>query len=119
MTFNYARLRDRVAEPQLAKFGRAATLTQPGTPTGDEWNPTTGTATTLAVTVLQTDFTYAERQGTLVQENDVMYLMSTDGDPVPTLADTLTVDSIPMQIIKIKPVSPGAVVVLWRVHCRK
>lgn len=119
MTFNYAGLRDRVVEPKIANFGRAATLKQPGAAAGDAWNPTNGTPTEYAVQVLSTKFTYTERQGSLVEENDQMFLMSTDNDPDPGLNGVLVVGSTTYQVIKLTPLSPGAVTLLWRVHCRK
>lgn len=119
MTFDYTSLRDDVVEPLLEEFGRAATLTQPGTSTGDEWDPTPGTPTEYAVTVLKTSFTVQERAGTLVQEDDRIYMMSTEDDPDPDLNGTLTIGSDTLQVVRISPKQPGTIIMFYRVHCRK
>ena len=119
MTFDYEAIRDDVVEVQLTEFGRAATLTQPGTPTGDEWDPTPGVPTAYAATVLSVSFTRADRAGTLVEENDQKFMLSTAGDPLPDLKGTLTVGAVVYQVIKLEPKSPGATVLFWYVHCRK
>ena len=119
MGFDYENIRDTVAIPQIAAFGRNATLTQPGVPTGPDYDPTPGTPTVLAVKVVTKRFSAYEKQGTLVQENDVRFIMSTDGDPDPTLKGTLTIDGEVFQVVDLDPLSPGSVVVLWYIHCRK
>jgi len=119
MTFDYASIRDNVAEPQIANFGQAATLSQPGATTGDDWDPTPGTPTTYSVKVLKTSFSFSDRTGTLVREDDFKFIMSTDNDPAPDLKGTLTIGSNVYQVYKLEPLKPGAIVVLWYVYCRK
>jgi hypothetical protein len=117
--YNYAKLRDNTVEPMLTRFGKAATLTQPGTSTGDEWDPTPGTPTEYAVTVVETSFTSQEKAGGLVREDDRKFIMSTAGDPDPSLNGTLTVGSTTLQIVNVTPLQPGAVVMMYTLHCRK
>ena len=119
MTFDYTTIRDNVVEVQIEAFGKAATLTQPGTATGDEWDPTAGTPTTYSVMVLEQRFSMADRSGTLVQEDDRKFLMSTDGSPAPDLKGTLTIGSDILQVVNLEPYSPGSVIMFYRVHCRK
>ena len=119
MTFDYESIRDNVVEPQIANFGRDATLTQPGTPTGDEWDPTPGTPVAYAVKILKTRLSFSDRSGTLVREDDLKFIMSTSSDPAPDLNGTLTIDSTVYQVYKIEPLKPGAIVILWYVYCRK
>lgn len=119
MIFDYEGIRDNVVETQIAQFGQSATLKQPGTPTGDEWDPTPGTPTSYSVKVVKSRFTTADRTGSLVREDDLVFLMSTDGDPAPDLKGTLTIGSLVYQVFKLEPISPGATVVAWRVFCRK
>lgn len=119
MTFDYAGLRDDVVAPTLAEFGKSATLKQPGVATGDEWDPIPGTPTDYAVKVLELSFTMADRAGSLVQEDDRRFLMSTDNDPDPDLKGTLIIGSDTLQVVNLEPLQPGSVVMLWRVHCRK
>jgi len=119
MTFDYTSLRDGTVEPLIAQFGKAATLTQPGVATGPEYDPTPGTPTVYAVTVVETRFSMADKAGTLVQEDDRMFLMSTANDPVTDLKGALTLGGDTLQVINLEPLKPGLVVMLWRVHCRK
>lgn len=119
MTFDYTSLRDDTVEPLIAQFGKAATLTQPGTSTGPEYDPTPGTPTEYAVTVVESRFSMADKAGTLVQEDDRMFLMSTANDPAPSLKGTMTVGSDTLQVVNLEPVKPGSIAMLWRVHCRK
>jgi hypothetical protein len=118
-TFDYAGLRDNTAEPLLARFGKSATLVQPGTPSGPEWDPTPGESTESTVTVVETRFNIEDREGSLVQVGDRMFLVSTAGGAVPALADKLTIDSATYQIINVKPLKPGSVTMLYRLHVRK
>ena len=118
-TFDYEGLRDDVVEGVLTEFGLPATLTQPGASTGDAWDPTPGTPTTYAVTVLNKQWTAADRSGGLVREDDRKFMLSTTGNPVPGLNGTLTVGSDVLQVIAMTPVGPGATVLFWNMHCRK
>lgn len=117
--FDYADLRDNVVKPQIEKFGQSATLTQPGTPTGPEWDPVPGTPTAYSVKVLKIGFTVADRSRTLVREDDLKFMMSTEGDPLPDLKGTLTVGANVYQVYKMEPVGPGAIVLFWNIYCRK
>lgn len=118
--FDYAGLRDSVAEPLIADFGKDATLTL-NTPAGgsDPWNPGTSGETETAVKVVQTEFKLRDRDGTLVQKDDLLFILSTAGDPDVTLAKTLTVDGVLYQIVQIMPLRPGPVTMLYKVHCRR
>lgn len=115
MTFNYASLRSNTVDPLLARFGKTATLTGE-TLSGDAWDPTVS-ETDTEVTVVQTDFTQAERDGTIVQADDIMFLMEASVEP--TTADTLTVDGTTYQVVNVMPLRPGSVTMLYRVQARK
>ena len=119
MTFDYVAIRDNVVEPQIANFGKDATLRQPGVTTGPEWDPVPGTPTDYPAKVLEIDFTVSDKAGGLVQEDDIKFMMSTEGDPLPDLKGTLIIGSVTYQVVKLKPKSPGATILFYRVHCRK
>lgn len=119
MSFDFTDLRDGTVEPLLEEFGKSATLTQPGVASGDEWDPVPGVPTDYAVTVLETSFSLQDKTSTLVQEDDRKFLMSTDGDPVPSLKGILVIGGTTLQVVNLEPIQPGPVVMAWRVHCRK
>jgi len=118
-TFDYEDIRDNIVEPALAEFGKAATLTQPGVPTGPDYDPIPGTPVVYSVTVMDKSFSFAESLGGLVREDDRKFMMSTVGDPDPDLKGTMTIGSTTYQVVSITPKSPGATVMFWYVHCRK
>jgi len=118
MSYDYASLRDNTVVPLMTRFGKAGTITTPtGAPT-DPWEPATG-STDTAVTVVEVNPTAEDRDGTIIQENDVMFLVSPEGDPALDLAQTLTVEGVVYRVVGIMPVRPGPVLVLWKAHCRK
>ena len=120
MTFNYTALRDNTAEPLIERFGKDATLSlSVATSDSEPWNPQPDGSIETTVRVVQTQFSLKDRVGTLIQEDDLMFLISTDGDPDVTLAKTLTVESTTYQIANVMPLKPGPVTMLWKAHCRK
>ena len=119
MTFNYARLRDGTAERLIARFGQSATLTKPGASSGTPYNPTIAASTDYAVTVVNKTITIENRDGTLVQQGDRLFILSTDTTATPELDDTLTAGGETYQIVDVTPLQPGATVMLWYVQCRK
>jgi len=120
MGFDYTTLRDGTVEPLLAEFGKPGTLVVNDLVSGEPWESQIGSETTYPVTVVQTVFTKADNNGTLVEMNDVLFLVSTDGIVIdPELADRFTVDSITYQVVRIDPLKPGPVIMLWKLHARK
>jgi hypothetical protein len=120
MAFDYAALRGQVAIPLLDEFGKAAALRVAGTDTGSTYNPVPAAPTDHAVVVVETQFTKEERAGGNVQQDDLMFLMSTKGVTInPGLAQQLILDSIAYAVIHVGPLRPGTVIMLWRVHVRK
>lgn len=117
--FDYEAIRDGVVEPALVEFGQDATLTQPGASTGPEYDPTPGTPVDYDVKVLKTVFTVADKTGGLVQEDDLKFMLSTEGDPLPDLKGTLTVGGVLYQVTKLEPKGPAATILFWYVWCRK
>jgi hypothetical protein len=122
--FDYEAIRDSVVIPQIANFGKPATLTQPGIPTGPEYDPTPGTPVVYPITVLETGppgsgFTIMNESGSLVRSDDRWFMMSVDGDPAPNLNGVLTINSVDLQVISLNPVQPGSTIMFWRVRCKK
>jgi hypothetical protein len=123
-SFDYDSIRDSVVIPQIAHFGKSATLTQPGVPTGPDYDPTPGTPTVYPITVLETGppgsgFTIMNEGGSLVRTDDRWFMMSVDGDPAPGLNGVLTLSGVDIQVISLNPVQPGPVIMFWRVRCKK
>lgn len=116
--FNYAGLRDNTAKPLLARFGKTAILTVAGGDPAEPWLPPPDD-TEYSVTVVQTELTKQNRAGTVIAEANAKFLMSTDGDPDPTLATQLTVGSDEYSVVHAEPLEPGDVKMMWFVWCKK
>jgi len=117
--FNYTALRDNTAQPLIDRFGKDGTITATASD-GPAWNPGGGTVVTTetAVRLVQTEFKAEDRAGTLVQDDDLLFIVSTQGDPDIALANTLTVDGQVYQIVRVMPKAPGPVTMLIRLHVR-
>jgi hypothetical protein len=118
MSFNYSALRDNTVEPLMTRFGKPGVITAPTGAPADPWNPATG-ETTTNVTVVETQPDITERGGTLIEEGDVIFLVSPEGDPSLDLAQTLEVEGVVYRVVGIMPVRPGPVAMLWKAHCRR
>lgn len=119
MAFDYESLKLEMVEPLIAEFGKTVTLTQPGTTTGPDYDPTPGVPVENTVTVVEVKIKQEHIDGTLIQQGDRMFLVSTQNAPDPSLDDTMTVDGVLLQVIAINPLKPGPVTMLWKVQCRK
>lgn len=123
--FDYISIRDTVAEPLLKDFGSAdglpnGTLLIPGANTGTAYNPQPGADVPQPCFVVGTVFTKEDMAGGNVEKHDRAFLVSTEGVVAdPNMADRLQVGGVIYQVISIKPLKPGPIVMLWKVHARK
>jgi len=120
MSFDYAGSQS-TADRLIRKFGQSATLNHKATtPATNPWdNPTT---TTTAYTVQIVVDTYKEFSidGTTVLAGDRKILLSALALSVtPAVEDTLTIGSDAWSVINVKPLAPGATVVLYEIQARK
>lgn len=119
MTFNYDRLK-ATADRLIAAAGQAATLTHPGAKTGTPHNPTIGTPTPEAVTVVVEDYRNFEVDGARIQATDKKVLLArSDLVAAPTTADTLTIGGDVHAIVSVKPLSPGGTALYYEVQARR
>lgn len=120
MGFDYIGMRDTVAEPLIARFGDVGYFSLPGETIGEDYESDLNNDSECRVAYVRTQFKKSENSGTLVEKNDVMFLVSTEGVNFdPELADRFTADCVEYQIVRIDPLQPGPVVMLWKVHARK
>ena len=120
MTFDYPNIRETVAEPLIAEFGKAATLILPNDVSGgDPWAREPAASTEVAVTVVQTSLEVMRREGFIIEAGDLGFLLSTDGDPSPALADGIMVNGEKFTVVEIRPIQPGATVVAWKLQARR
>jgi hypothetical protein len=120
MAFDYVNIRENTVNPLFQKFGKAAQLSVNVPATGDPWDSQIDGEELHDVTVIQTTFEKEDNNGTLVQETDVLFLVSTEGVTVdPSLADRLIANGVTYQVVRIDPLQPGPTTMLWKLHGRK
>lgn len=119
MAFDYESLKLNTVEPLIERFGKTVTLTQPGASTGPAYDPTPGVPTNNPGKAVEVKIKQEHIDGTLIQQGDRMFLVSTQGVPEPALDNTMMVDGVTLQVIAINPLKPGDVTMLWKIQCRK
>ena len=120
MDFDYAGLRDEVVEPLIEEFGKDATIAVNEPATSGGGSSQIDSETLHPARVVQTQFKKTDNSGTLVEAGDVLYLVSTRGVTIdPDLANRMIVHGVTYQIIRVDPLRPGPVTMLWKIHARK
>jgi len=129
---NYAALAEKAAA-SIEKNGKAATIVRPGSEEGwtKKFNISTGvwywenaseeivtddpaTATEIECYVLEDRFQIQHIDGTLVRENDRLFLCTAQ----PVLGDTLEVGSDSLTVVHVVPLQPGDTVIYSEVQAR-
>lgn len=105
---------------QLIKdAGKAALIRRPIEGTGEEWDPGSQDTTPHAVTIVETQITLGDIDGSLVQANDSMIIVSVEGLTIePTDDDLIEFDGHIREIVWIKPVRPGPTTILYKALVR-
>ena len=121
MAFDYPSLRDGLVEPQIADKGKPGQLSVNENPTGgDPWDSQIGTPGLYPVTLVELEFKKETHNGTLVEKNDLLFLVSTEGVTVdPQLADRMIVAGVEYQVVSVMPKAPGQTTMFWKIHVRK
>lgn len=94
-----------------------ALIVRPGVLDESTAPPTIGASTAFIFTAMQTEFSFAERQGGNVQSGDVKLLLEA-GPVEPRNDDKIKADGILYEIERLDAVSPGGVSLMWKVHAR-
>ena len=116
MKFDYARIRG-TAERLLERFGQTATLLKPGAPTGPEWDRQPGQATEHPITVVDENQMQRDQRGTLIGEAVHALIVSTAGGVALERADRVRLaNGRDLEVIDVRPLSPGGVVLLYEVQ---
>jgi len=120
VAFDYIGLRDSAVAPAIVEFGDDGFFLLPGESVGEDYESRLDSDVECPLKCVRTKFTKAENNGTLVEKNDLMYLVSTAGVSFdPELVNRFVTDCTEYQIVRIDPLKPGPVVMLWKVHVRK
>ena len=121
MVFDYTAMRDETVIPLINELGKDGQLSVNVPATGAEPYESQIDGEALHdVRLVQTRFKKSDNRGTLIEEGDVLYIVSTKGVTIdPDLANRIIVGTVTYQVVRIDPLQPGAVVMFWYVHARK
>ena len=85
--------------------------------TGPEWDPQPGQATEHQVTVVDENQMQRDQRGTLIGEAVHALIVSTAGGIAPERADRVRLaNGRDLEVIDVRPLSPGGVVLLYEVQ---
>lgn len=124
--FNYARLK-ATADRLITRFGKTTTsqLVQPGSKSGNAFNPTIGAATLHAVKAVVLEYNQRDIDGTRIIVGDrkvYVAVGNTDFQITPEwkLKIKMKGDAAAKNysIVNVKPLEPGDVTLLWELQCR-
>lgn len=115
MAFDYSGLK-ATAERLIARFGQSATLVKTTT-SGPDYDPTTTTSES-DITLVETDYSMTNRNETLVQAGDKIWIVSTDGLE-PKLEDKIKLGGVTYYPQDVQPLNPGGTTLMFTVHARK
>jgi hypothetical protein len=117
MTDFYTKLQG-TATRLLTKFNQGTIeYVDPGTPTGDEWNPIPGTPTAYSLNATASGVSDQYVDGTTVLASDLM-VNAAVFDIEPSMKGTVTIDGKTHQIIRIIPKPAAGVTVAWGIIVR-
>lgn len=80
--------------------------------------PTPGTVTEHACTVILTNYSARDRDGTQITARDVKALIAPDAASDPRNGDRLRVSGETFSIVNVEAVKPGGVVLMWKCQVR-
>lgn len=115
MAFDYGPLKD-VATDLIADFGKSATLVKLVN-SGTDFDPDI-TESATAITLVETEFSTSQKDGTLIQQGDKKFLISANAATVEQ-KDRIKLGSDTWQIIEVEPLNPGGTVLIYTAHVRK
>lgn len=100
----------------VAEVGFAATLIQPGAPTGSAYDPTPGADVTTPITIIDDTVMVSDRPMASDLLGKRTITIATKAGMTPQRGDKIRVGSeTPAEIEEIRPLRPGGVVLLWEV----
>lgn len=118
MAINYANLK-KAAERLIRENGIEATLRKNVPSTGDDpWNPSKN-PNDSTIKIVRIEFNAKDTDGTVIEANDRMLLVSTEDAETPEMKDKIVVGSTVYNIKSIKTYEPGDTLMLWKIHVGK
>ena len=113
MAYDYSSLK-ATADRLIARFGKTATLVT-RTKSGTDYNPTI-TDSPASVTVVELNYSLTNRDGSLIQQGDKMFLMKAAA--APDMESKIRLGSTDYMMVDVKEIAPGATTLLFEVQAR-
>ena len=113
MKFDYGPIK-AISDSLIAEFGKSAVLVSTTT-TGPDFDPVV-TETTTDITLVELDFSLTNRNESLVQAGDKLFLVQAVA--APALDDKIRLDGVDYQMVQVQPLAPGPVTILYEVQGR-
>lgn len=89
-------------------------------PTGPSYAPVYGADLEYTASCIRSNFTVQERAANLVGESELLFLVEAEDLTItPSTTDRFKVDGVTYQVKAVDPVSPGGVVLMWKVRVAK
>lgn len=119
MSFDYGRT-VATADRMIERFGIAGTLRR-RTTTGPDYDPTEGDPVDHACRFVVSDYSAMEIDGTRVLATDKKLMLAKGALTVEPMLSDLLVDGVSSsyKVVAIKPLQPGATVVMWELQVRR
>src|SRR6056297_1781780 len=114
MAYDYSSLKE-TADRLIARFGKSATLVTL-TNSGTDYDPTV-TESTTAITLVEIGYSLTNRNESLVQVGDKIFLVQAAAEPATD--DKIRLDGADDNMVDTQPLSPGATVMLYEVQARE
>lgn len=116
---DYESLKVGVSERLIRENGKIAYIVTPNN-TGPDYDPVIGEPTRELVYFLETQYSMTNRDKSLVEVGDIMGLVSTETGATPIQSiNKIEIDGVLYNYIDVRPLNPGGVVMLYKIHCRK
>lgn len=97
---------------------RAGTIIRTSGADETTYPPTAGTDAEYACTLVLTNYSARDRDGTQVTARDVKALIAPDAETDPRNGDRLEVSGRTFHLVNVDAVQPGGVVLMWRCQAR-
>ena len=99
----------------------SVTISRPGTPTGDAWNPTPGTPVVHTFTAKPSSGqAYTQRTGLALGAGQLVYSLVNHGVTItPSTSDVLTIDGVSWPVQEFIPMNPAGYIISWMVRVGK
>jgi len=96
------------------------TISRPGTPTGDAWNPTPGAPVVHTFTAKPSSKAYTQRTGLALGSKEQVHSLVNIGVTIaPSTSDVLTIDGVEWSVREVIPVDSAGYVLNWFVRVSK